>query len=334
MIVGSLPKPAWLADPNELRAAWRQEGEAWRQGTEDAVRLAVLAQREAGMDLVTDGEQRRQHYISYFIHGLQGFDFNRMVDKQTRGGKYTASVPTVVDKIRWPGPVQLADLRALMAYAKGPVKFTLPGPMTIADTSFAEGVYRDPETYVMDLAAAVNQEVRALAELGPDIIQIDEPVFNAELEKTKAYGIAALDRAIEGVACTTAVHVCYGYGTESVLRWKSANTKWDQYDFLLPLLAQSHISQLSLEFAASKLEPKVLALAGDKEIAFGCVDVSPAPAEAAEVVAARIRGALAYVPAARLYPSTDCGLVPLGRDLAGAKMRSLAQAAEIVRREL
>ncbi|MGH2469985.1 MAG: methionine synthase, partial [Chloroflexota bacterium] len=292
------------------------------------------AQRDAGMDVVTDGEQRRQHYISYFIHGLHGFDFDRMVEKQTRGGKYTASVPTVVDTIRWTGPVQLADARALKAYAGGQVKFTLPGPMTIADTSFADDVYPDPEAYVMDLAAAVNQEARALAELGLDIIQIDEPVFNAELDKTKAYGIAALNRAIEGVACSTAVHVCYGYGTEGVLRWKNANTKWDQYDFLLPLLAQSHISQLSLEFAASKLDPKVLALAGDKEIAFGCVDVSPAPAEAEEAIAARIRGALAYVPAERLYPCTDCGMVPLGRDLASAKMRSLAQAAHIGRREL
>ncbi len=332
MIVGSLPKPAWLADPSTLRAAWRQEGPARQEGVDDATILAILEQEKAGMDIVTDGEQRRQHYISHFLHGLEGFDFNRMVDKRTRGGKYQASVPTIVEKVRWSHPVQRDDLAFLIAHSQRPVKITVPGPMTIADTSFAEA-YKDDAELLMDLAAAINKEILSLAELGPAVIQIDEPVFNAELDKTRDLGIAALDRCLEGVTCTTAVHVCYGYGVAAVLQWKQSNTTWDQYDFLLPLLAKSRVDQLSLEFAASKLDPKVLALAGDKQIAYGCVDVSPNPAEPVDVVADRIRDALHYVPADRLFPSTDCGMVPISRALAREKMNSLSAAAALVRAE-
>ena len=330
MIVGSLPKPGWLAEPHILRAPWRLSGERLRDGQDDATVVAIHDQERVGLDVVTDGEQRRQHYISHFTAGLHGFDYSQLVDKPTRGGKYNARVPTIVDRVRWTGPVLRDDLAFTLAHTGRPVKITLPGPMTIADTAFAPA-YADQGELIMDLAIAVNHEARALAELGPAIIQIDEPAFNAEPDKARELGIAALDRALEGVSCRTAVHVCYGYGTETVLKWKSANTSWGQYEQLLPLLAESRVDILSLEFAAPKLDPAVLELAGNKAIAFGCVDVSPQPPEPAEVVAERIRAALKVVPAERLLPSTDCGMAPLDRSLAGAKMRLLVEATALAR---
>ena len=333
MIVGSLPRPEWLAKPRELRAPWRLKGKRLFEGQDDATTAAIHEQERAGMMIVTDGEQRRQHYISHFCQGLPAFDYSRLVDKPTRGGKYAAKVPTIVDKVRWTEPVLLRDVAFVLSQASWPVKFTLPGPMTIADTAYAEA-YKDEAELIFDLAAVVNAEARTLARLGPAIIQIDEPAFNAEPDKAREIGIPALQRAIEGVECATAVHVCYGYGTETVLRWKNANTSWGQYEQLLPLLAETQVAILSLEFAAPKLDPAVLQLAGNKRIAFGCVDVSPAAPEPVEVVAQRIREALKYVPADRLYPSTDCGMAPLPRELAVAKMRVLAEAARVVGEQL
>jgi 5-methyltetrahydropteroyltriglutamate--homocysteine methyltransferase len=333
VIVGSLPKPAWLAEPRQLRAAWRLEGDELLEGQDDATTVAIHQQERAGLMIITDGEQRRQHYISHFCQGLPAFDYTRLVDKTTRGGKYAARVPTIVDKVRWSGPVLLRDLAFSLSRTTWPVKITLPGPMTIADTAHAEA-YADEEELIMDLAAAINEEAKALAQLLPGVIQIDEPAFNAEPDKAGSIGMAALNRAIEGVPCTTAVHICYGYGTDVVLNWKKANTSWGQYEQLLPLLAETNVTMLSLEFAAPKLDPAVLELAGNKRIAFGCVDVSPEQPEPIEVVAERIRGALKYVPPERLYPSTDCGMAPLDRALAVAKMRLLGQAAALVGNEL
>jgi 5-methyltetrahydropteroyltriglutamate--homocysteine methyltransferase len=333
MIVGSLPKPEWLAKPRELRAPWRLKGKQLLHGQDDATTVAIHEQELAGMMIVTDGEQRRQHYISHFCQGLPAFDYTRLVDKPTRGGKYAAKVPTIVEKVRWAEPVLLRDMAFVLSEASWPVKFTLPGPMTIADTAHAEA-YKDEAELIMDLAAAVNAEAKALARLGPAVIQIDEPAFNAEPDKAREIGIPALQRTIEGVECATAVHVCYGYGTETVLRWKNANTSWGQNEQLLPLLAETQVSILSLEFAAPKLDPAVLQLAGNKRIAFGCVDVAPVPPEPVEVVAQRIREALKYVPPDRLYPSTDCGMAPLPRDLAIAKMRVLGEAAKLAGGEL
>jgi 5-methyltetrahydropteroyltriglutamate--homocysteine methyltransferase len=333
MIVGSLPKPTWLAEPRVLRAPWRLSGEDLVEGQDDATTVAIHLQERAGMMIVTDGEQRRQHYISHFCQGLPAFDYGRLVDKTTRGGKYAAKVPTVVDRVRWTEPILLRDLAVLVSETHWPAKITIPGPMTIADTAHAEA-YADEEGLIMDLAAAVNEEAKALAQLKPGLIQIDEPAFNAEPERAKSIGVQALERAIEGVPCATGVHVCYGYGTEVVLNWKKANTSWGQYEQLLPLLAETHVTVLSLEFAAPRLDPAVLELAGSKRIAFGCVDVSPDAPEPVEVVADRIRGALKYVPADRLYPSTDCGMAPLERSLAVAKMQLLGQAAALVGNEL
>lgn len=333
MIVGSLPKPEWLAEPRQLRAPWKLQGDELLAGQDDATTVAVHQQELAGIMIVTDGEQRRQHYISHFCQSLPAFDYSRLVDKVTRGGKYPAKVPTVVEKVRWTEPVLLRDLAFTTSQASWPVKITIPGPMTIADTAHAEA-YRDEEELIMDLAAAVNEEAKALAALQPGVIQIDEPAFNAEPDRAGAIGILALNRAVQDLPVATAVHICYGYGTEIVLNWKRTNTAWGQYEQLLPLLAESQVAILSLEFAAPKLDPAVLELAGTKRIAFGCVDVSPDPPEPVEAVADRLRAALKYVPPERLFPSTDCGMAPLDRKLALEKMVVLGQAAALVGQEL
>ncbi|MBV9119905.1 MAG: methionine synthase [Chloroflexi bacterium] len=239
-------------------------------------------------------------------------------------------VPAISERVAWTGPVLREDLTLLLASTDRPVKITVPGPLTIADTAVSEA-YADPDDLIMDLAAAVNAEAKSLAELGPAMIQIDEPAFNAEPETARRIGIAALDRCLEGVECATAVHICYGYGTESVLRWKNANTSWGQYEQLLPLLAGSRVDVLSLEFAAPKLSPDVLELAGDKCVAFGCIDVSPAPEERPEGIARKLEGALRVITEDRLYPSTDCGMAPLNYELAVRKMHSLGEAVALLR---
>jgi 5-methyltetrahydropteroyltriglutamate--homocysteine methyltransferase len=332
-IVGSLPRPEWLATPESVRPQWLLEPPLLRIGQDDAVLLAVKLQEEIGLEVLTDGEQRRRHYIDEFARALGGLDFGQMVERTTRGGRYKASVPTVAAPITRPRPILLDGLRFLKAHTQGPVKVTIPGPMTIADTTH-DAYYGDERAYAFALAAAINAEARDLAAAGADIIQIDEPTFNVYLDRVEAWGVEALDRCLDGVTARTAVHVCYGYGTAAVLAWKQQNTDWSQYRRLLPLLRQSRVQQVSLEFAASGVDPAVLAEAGDKTILYGCVDVSPAPPERPAAIAERIRAALRYVPPERLSPCTDCGMAPLPRGVARAKLEALAAAAQQVRAEL
>lgn len=332
-LVGSLPRPAWLATPEAVRPEWRLAGALLAEGQDDAVLVALKLQEDLGLDIVTDGEQRRRHYIESFTQGLAGFDYTRLVDKRTRGGRYTAPVPMVARPVAWRQPVLLAALQFARAHTTCPLKVTIPGPMTIVDTSH-DAYYGNARVFAFAVADAINTEARALAAAGADVIQIDEPCFNVYLDQVEAWGIAALDRCLDGVAATTAVHVCYGYGTPAVLAWKRQNRDWDQYRRLLPLLRASRVQQVSLEFAAPGLDPSVLRLLGDKDVLFGCVDVSPAPAEPVEAVAARLRAALAHVPPERLYPCTDCGMAPLPRRLAQEKLAVLVAAARQVRAEL
>ncbi len=332
-IVGSLPRPPWLATPEVVRPRWLLEGPLLREGQDDAVLLAIKLQEEVGLAVVTDGEQRRRHYIDEFARALDGFDYGRLVEKRTRGDRYTAPVPTVDRPVARTRPILLDGLRFLKAHTTRPVKVTIPGPLTIADTAH-DAYYGDKRTFVFAIADAINAEARALAAAGADVVQIDEPTFNIYLDEVEAWGVAALDRCLDGVAARTAVHVCYGYGTAAVLAWKQQNTDWDQYRRLLPLLRASRVQQVSLEFAASGVDPAVLAEVGDKDVLYGCVGVSPAPPEPPEMIAARLRAALRYVPPDRLFPCTDCGMAPLPRALARAKLEALAAAARLVRAEL
>jgi 5-methyltetrahydropteroyltriglutamate--homocysteine methyltransferase len=332
-LVGSLPRPAWLATPESVRPEWRLAGDALREGQDDAVLLALQLQEEVGLDVVTDGEQRRRHYIDSFCAALDGFDYTRLVEKATRGGRYSARVATVERPVERVRPVLLEALRFAQAHTNRPVKVTIPGPMTIVDTAH-DAYYGDERAFAAALAAVINAEARDLAAAGAAVVQIDEPCFNVYLDKVEAWGVELLDRCLEGVTCRTAVHVCYGYGTPAVLAWKRQNREWDQYRRLLPLLRASRVQQVSLEFAASGVDPAVLALAGDKDVLYGAIDVSPAPADSPSVVAERIRAAIRYVPPERLFPCTDCGMAPLPRPLARAKLEALVEAARLVRATL
>jgi 5-methyltetrahydropteroyltriglutamate--homocysteine methyltransferase len=304
-----------------------------RVGQDDAVLLAIKLQEDAGLAVVTDGEQRRRHYIESFCAELDGFDYRDVVDKPTRGGRYVQKVPRISRPVERTKPILLDGLHFLKAHTARPVKVTIPGPMTIADTAH-DAYYGDERAFAGALAAAINAEARVLAAAGADVIQVDEPAFNVYLDAAETWGVEMLDRCLDGVAARTAVHICYGYGSAAVLAWKQQNQDWSQYHRLLPLLRQSRVQQLSLEFAASGVDPAVLAEAGDKDILYGCVDVTPAPPASPAVIAGRIRAALRYVPAERLYPCTDCGMAPIPRAAARAKLAALSAAAELVRTEL
>lgn len=335
-IVGSLPKPSWLAEPNTLRAPWRLVGDALREAQDDAVRLAILDQEEAGLNVVTDGEERRRHYIWGFLDGLTGVDTERTGRKQTRGGRYaeTTEVARIVGPVERRAPVLLDAVRKARALTTRQLKVTVPGPMTIVDSVADEHYHTDSKTLAMHFAAIINAEARELAAAGADIVQFDEPCFNVYLEEVQAWGIEALERCMDGVAARKGVHICYGYGTASVLAWKTKNTDWGHYGVTLPLLAKSSVDMVSVETAASGVDVAVLGELKGKDVLVGVIDVGTEEVESPELVADRIRRALRHVPADHLNPCTDCGLVPRTPAAARGKMRSLAAGAAIVRAEL
>ena len=335
MIVGSLPRPTWLAQPSQVYTSYQLEGDALGEAQDDAVRLALRDQEVAGLDIVTDGEQRRRHYIWGFCEGLTGLDFARLVKIQTRGNRYGTLVDAarVVGPVARPRPVLVEALRFLKSLTAQPVKVTLPGPMTTTDT-LADEHYGSRRALASDLAKVLNDEACELAENGCDIVQFDEPCFNIYLDKVKAWGIRALEAAIAGVPCTTAIHICYSYGIPRVLAWKKQNTEWGQYGVTLPLLRETRIAQISVECAASGVDVAVLEGARGKDILLGVIDVGTEEIESPELVATRIRKALPYVDPGRLFPCTDCGLVPRTRPAARAKLRALVDGARIVRVEL
>jgi len=335
-IVGSLPKPAWLAQPNVLRAPWRLSGAELQDAQNDAVRLAILDQEEAGLSVVTDGEVRRRHYIWGFLDGLTGVDTERLAHQRSRGGRYseTTEVARIVGPVERTRPVFLEACRFARSVTTRQLKVTMPGPMTIVDSVADEHYGADRKTLGMQFARVLNAEARELAAAGADVIQFDEPCFNIYLEDVEAWGIEALEQCMDGVSARRAVHICYGYGTPAVIAWKTKNTDWGHYGVTLPLLAKSSVDQVSVECAASGVDVSVLHELGGKDVLLGAINVGTEEVETAEVVAGRIRQALAHVPAAQLFPCTDCGLVPRSREASRGKMRALAAAAAIVRAEL
>jgi 5-methyltetrahydropteroyltriglutamate--homocysteine methyltransferase len=335
-IVGSLPKPAWLAPPNMLKAPWRLSGADLQEAQNDAVRLAIVEQEEAGLAIVTDGELRRRHYIWGFLDGLTGVDTERLAQQRSRGGRYseTTEVARIVGPVERIRPVFLDACRFARGVTTRQLKVTLPGPMTIVDSVADEHYGADRKTLAMRFARALNAEARDLAAAGADVIQFDEPCFNIYVDEVEAWGITALEQCMDGVTARKAVHICYGYGTPAVLAWKTRNTDWGHYGVTLPLLAKSSVDQVSVECAGSGVDVSVVRELGGKDVLLGAIDVGTEEIETAEMVAARIRRALAYVPAAQLYPCTDCGLVPRSRAASQGKMRALAAGAAIVRAEL
>ncbi|HEX2440001.1 MAG TPA: methionine synthase [Methylomirabilota bacterium] len=333
-LAGSLPKPPWLAAPERLWAPWLLPPETLADGQRDAVLIALKDQEAAGIDIVTDGEQSRQHFVHGFLESIEGIDFGRRVTIGIRADRYKAEVPTVTGPLARRRPIHVEEVRWARAHTERRLKFTIPGPMTIVDT-LADEHYRDRRRLAFEFARVINEEARALVAAGLDVLQLDEPAFNVYMDDVAAWGIEALHRAIDGLTCTTAVHICYGYGIKANIDWKrTLGGEWRQYEQTFPLLAKSRIDQISLECASSRVPLSLLGLLAGKDVLVGCIDVATNTVESAQDVAATIRKAMQYVPPARLFPCTNCGMVPLPRAVARAKLQALAAGARIVRREL
>jgi 5-methyltetrahydropteroyltriglutamate--homocysteine methyltransferase len=330
-IAGSLPKPSWLAEPNKLWPAWRLDGEPLAEAKRDATILALKIQEDAGIDIVSDGEQSRQHFVHGFLEGVEGINFARRVPMGIRNNRYEAMVPTVTGRLRRKHPVHAEEARIARAHTGHRLKFTLPGPMTIIDT-IADSHYGDRVAMAMAFAEVLNEEARELAAIGVDVIQFDEPAFNVYLDQVAGWGIDALHRAIEGLTCKTTVHICYGYGIPANIEWKATlGAEWRQYEQIFPALAASRIDQVSLECAHSHVPLELLALLAGKDVLVGAIDVASEEVETAAEVAATIEQAMRFVPPERLYPCTNCGMAPLDRTLAAQKLAALAAGAALVR---
>jgi 5-methyltetrahydropteroyltriglutamate--homocysteine methyltransferase len=332
-IVGSLPKPSWLAQPSKLWAPWAQEGVALEEAKRDATRLVIRDQERAGIDILSDGEQSRRHFVTGYLEHLEGIDNEHLETVRIRQ-RYDAKVPQVIAPISRPHPVHSEDAKLLRAQTDHPIKYTLPGPMTIIDT-LHDAYYKSRPRLAMEFARVLNQEARELESLGVNVIQFDEPAFNVYMDDVKAWGVEALQRACEGLKCKTAVHICYGYGIKANTDWKQTlGSEWRQYEETFPVLARSSIDQISLECHNSKVPIELLGLLHGKDVLVGAIDVATEKVESPEEVAATIRAALKYVAADKLYPCTNCGMVPLPREVALAKLHALAAGARIVRAEL
>lgn len=331
-IAGSLPKPAWLAETEKLWPKWKAEGAELAQAKLDATLLWIKAQEDAGLDVIGDGEQSRQHFVHGFLEQVEGIDFEHKVEMGIRNDRYKAMVPQVVAPLKLKGRVHAAEARFLRAHTKKKIKFTLPGPMTIVDT-VADRFYGDRVKMAFAFAELLNQEARALEADGVDIVQFDEPAFNVYMAEAADWGVKALERAAEGLKCTTAVHICYGYGIQANIDWKKTlGDQWRQYEQVFPALAASRIDQVSLECFHSHVPPDLMALLKGKDVMVGVIDVASERVETPEEVADTIGRALQFVPKERLFPCTNCGLAPMPRAVAEAKLAALAQGAALARR--
>ena len=320
-IAGSLPKPSWLAEPNKLWAPWRLQGEELLAAKDDATLLAIKLQEDAGIDIVADGEQARQHFVHGFLEAVEGIDFERRVEMGIRNDRYKAMCPTVTGPLRLRSRVHAREARLARAHTRRKLKFTLPGPMTIVDT-IADAHYGDRVKMAMAFAALLNEEARGLAADGVDVIQFDEPAFNVYMDAAAGWGIEALHRAIEGVAATSAVHICYGYGIPANIAWKATlGGEWRQYEKFFPALARSRIDQVSVECINSHVPLSVLELLDGKDVLIGAIDVATDEVETPEQVAAIITQVADYVPKEKIIACTNCGMAPMRRDIAGEEAR-------------
>ncbi len=330
---GSLPKPAWLAEPETLWSPWKLQGAELIDGKQDALRVALQEQQQAGVDIVSDGEQTRQHFVTTFIEHLNGVDFENRKTVTIRN-RYEASVPSVIGPVSRSKPVFVEDAKFLRSQTKQPIKWALPGPMTMIDTLY-DAHYQSREQLAWEFAKILNQEAKELEAAGVDIIQFDEPAFNVFFDDVNDWGIKCLERAIEGLKCETAVHICYGYGIKANTDWKQTlGNEWRQYEEVFPKLQKSNIDIISLECHNSRVPIELLALIRGKKVMVGAIDVASNEIETPEEVAHTLREALKYVDADKLYPCTNCGMAPLPRQIASAKLSALSKGAEIVRGEV
>jgi 5-methyltetrahydropteroyltriglutamate--homocysteine methyltransferase len=330
-IAGSLPKPGWLAETHKLWPQWRSEGEALREAKADATLLWIRHQEDAGLDIVTDGEQSRQHFVHGFLEQVEGIDFANKVEMGIRNDRYKAMVPQVVAPLRLKGRVHAFEARLARAHTTRRLKFTLPGPMTIVDT-VADRHYGDRVAMAFAFAELLNQEALALEADGVDIVQFDEPAFNVYMKEAADWGVRALERAAQGLRCQTAVHICYGYGIQANVDWKKTlGEEWRQYEQVFPALAKSRIDQVSLECYHSHVPPDLMALLQGKDVMVGVIDVASDVVETPEQVANTIGRALQFVARERLMPCTNCGLAPMDRSVAQAKLEALARGTALAR---
>jgi 5-methyltetrahydropteroyltriglutamate--homocysteine methyltransferase len=330
-IAGSLPKPEWLAEPNMLWAPWKLESAALAAAKRDATLLAVKLQEDAGIDIVTEGEQARQHFVHGFLERIEGIDFAHKVEMGIRNDRYKAMVPQVVAPLRLRGRVHANEARAARAHTTRKLKFTLPGPMTIVDT-IADRHYGDRVKMAFAFAELLNEEVRALEADGVDMIQFDEPAFNVYMDQVRDWGMAALERAALGLTCATAVHICYGYGIKANTDWKQTlGGEWRQYELTFPVIAKSAIQQVAIECRNSKVPLELIALLKGKIVQAGVIDVATDQVETAEDVARVIADVMKFAPKENIMPTTNCGMAPMRRDIAEAKLAALGAGAKLAR---
>ena len=332
-IVGSLPKPSWLAQPETLWSPWNLQGDALAEGRHDALRISTHEQTNRGIDIISDGEQTRQHFVTTFIEHLSGVDFEKRKTVRIRD-RYDASVPTVVSAVSREKPVFVDDAKFLRRQTDQPIKWALPGPMTMIDTLYDDH-YKSREKLAWEFATVLNQEAKDLEAAGVDIIQFDEPAFNVFFEEMKDWGVAALERAAAGLQAETAVHICYGYGIKANNDWKTTlGSEWRQYEESFPLLQRSSLDIVSLECHNSHVPMDLIELIRGKKVMLGAIDVANETIETPDEVAATLRKALKFVDADKLIPSTNCGMAPFARDVSLAKMSALSAGTAIVREEL
>jgi 5-methyltetrahydropteroyltriglutamate--homocysteine methyltransferase len=333
-VAGSLPKPGWLAEPEKLWAGWRLSGAELTQAKQDAALIWLKEQEDAGIDIVSDGEQFRIHFVHGFLEHIEGIDWEKKTKMGIRNNRYDADVPTVTGPVRRTKPIHVEDVRYTRAHTKRKLKFTLPGPMTICDT-IADGHYGRRADMAMAFAKVLNEEARELDALGVDVIQFDEPAFNVFMDDVKDWGIAALEAAAEGLSCTTAVHICYGYGIEANIKWKETlGSEWRQYEEIFPAINDSKIQQVSLECQGAKVPVSLIRLLDRKTILVGAIDVADQTIETPEKVAAILAEALEHADAERLQACTNCGMAPLPRAVAVGKLKALGAGAALARGKL
>jgi len=332
-ISGSLPKPNWLAEPEKLWSPWLLQGDELKKGKKDAIKIAVDNQINSGLSIIGDGEQTRQHFVTTFIEHLTGVDFNNKKIVRIRN-RYDASVPVVVSDIRREKSVFVDDAKYLRSLTKLPIKYTLPGPMTMVDTLYDE-YYKSREKLAEKFAEVLNKEAKELEDAGVDYIQFDEPAFNVFFDEVKDWGIKVLEKAASNLKSTTIVHICYGYGIDANINWKnSLGNEWRQYEHVFPLLAKSKIDQISLECQNSKVPMDLIALLKGKKVLVGAIDVATKIVETPEQVANILRKATKFAEPKNILGCTNCGLVTFSQEVANAKMRSLSLGADILNKEL
>ncbi|WP_298255865.1 methionine synthase [Bradyrhizobium sp.] len=333
-IAGSLPKPEWLAEPNKLWAPWKSQGDELARAKRDATILAVKLQEDAGIDIVTEGEQSRQHFVHGFLEKIDGIDFAHKVEMGIRNDRYKAMVPQVTAPLKLKGRVHADEARVTRTHTTRKIKFTMPGPMTIIDT-IADQYYGDRVKMAFAFAELLNEEARALQADGVDVIQFDEPAFNVYMNEVNEWGIKALERAAEGLTCATAVHICYGYGIKANTDWKQTlGSEWRQYEEFFPSIAKSTIGQVAIECRNSKVPLEILGLLKGKKIQAGVIDVANDKVETAEDVVAVIEAVARVVPKSDIIPTTNCGMAPMRRDIAEAKLMALGAGAKLARERL